>query len=114
MSTPLSPPRYGLDPADTWETFRQQDVPLVMPMMPGTFPRPDDWAPRTDLTDFIFLRSAAPGARRPGRGRRGGGRGRARGAGGAGGGSGAARARRRGAGSTASVSARRPPALSRR
>ena len=62
MSMPLSPPRYGLDPADTWETFRQQDVPLVMPMMPGTFPRPDDWAPRTDLTDFIFLRSAAPGA----------------------------------------------------
>ena len=61
-SLPRMRRELGLEPADTWETLREQDVPMIVPMLPGTFPRPDDWAPRTDLTDFIFLRSAAPGA----------------------------------------------------
>ena len=48
---------FGLHPVDTWPTLLQHDVPLVIPMRPGTFARPSDWPPRTVCTDFISLRA---------------------------------------------------------
>jgi len=48
--------QYQLPPVVTWEELQRQDVPIVIPIMPGTFPRPQDWPSRTTLTDFIFLR----------------------------------------------------------
>eukprot|EP00756_Hemistasia_phaeocysticola_P059179 Hpha_TRINITY_DN358_c0_g1::TRINITY_DN358_c0_g1_i1::g.112663::m.112663/K05841/E2.4.1.173; sterol 3beta-glucosyltransferase len=54
---------FGLRPAPTWRTIRRQDLPLIVPMAPGTFRRPDDWGRRTQFTDFIFLRrKTGPGA----------------------------------------------------
>jgi len=50
---------FGLPVADTWDTLRRMNVPLVIPMREGTFPRPSDWWEAIHLTDFIFLRGGA-------------------------------------------------------
>merc|ERR1711988_660432 len=39
------------------------DIPLVIPMRPGTFERPCDWWDSVELTDFIFLRTGGGGAK---------------------------------------------------
>ena len=53
---------FGLPPADTWPTVFREDIPMVIPMKPGTFDRPADWSDAVRCTDFIFLRDSAPGA----------------------------------------------------
>eukprot|EP01065_Artemidia_motanka_P039368 TRINITY_DN4824_c4_g1_i1.p1 TRINITY_DN4824_c4_g1~~TRINITY_DN4824_c4_g1_i1.p1 ORF type:complete len:815 (+),score=196.20 TRINITY_DN4824_c4_g1_i1:60-2504(+) len=62
-SLPAMRRSFGLRPLDTWPTIQQLDIPLLIPMSPGTFERPADWGPRTKLTDFIFLRNGkTPGS----------------------------------------------------
>ena len=40
---------YSLPPrARTWSTLRAQDVPLIIPVRPGTFARPRDWGARRE------------------------------------------------------------------
>ena len=68
--SPRYSPRYA--PRDTCEgTLNRPRLHLgeylgvsaqVIPMQDGTFHRPADWGQNTILTDFIFFRSAAPGA----------------------------------------------------
>jgi len=53
---------FGLRPAPTWKTIGKQDIPLIIPMAPGSFRRPDDWGKGVQFTDFIFLRRQGPGA----------------------------------------------------
>ena len=53
---------YGLPDVKTWDEMRRQNVPIVIPMKPGTFDKPPDWWSTVRLTDFIFLRNAPPGA----------------------------------------------------
>ena len=60
-SLPKLRQKFGLPPADTWPTVFREDVPMIIPMKPGTFVRPSDWPDSVRCTDFIFLRSAAPG-----------------------------------------------------
>jgi len=55
---------FQLPVRDTWETLKQMDVPLVIPMQPETFPRPSDWWDNICMTDFIFLRNGGPTVRR--------------------------------------------------
>ena len=62
LSLPKLRGYYGLPPSHTWRSVFEQDIPMVIPMLPGTFDMPGDWNPRIEMTDFIFLRSSAPGA----------------------------------------------------
>jgi len=41
----------------TWPTLLKQRVPMVIPIRPGTFPRPNDWHEDLVCSDFIFLQS---------------------------------------------------------
>jgi len=50
---------FGLEVRDTWDTLKQRNVPLVIPMRESTFPRPSDWWSGVQLTDFIFLRGCS-------------------------------------------------------
>jgi len=52
---------FGLQVAETWPTIQRLNIPMVIPMREGTFDRPSDWPSKHILTDFIFLRSSAPG-----------------------------------------------------
>lgn len=53
---------FGLSTASSsWETIFKQNVPMIIPMAPGTFERPSDWNERIILTDYIFLRDGAGG-----------------------------------------------------
>ncbi|CAE8612260.1 unnamed protein product [Polarella glacialis] len=47
---------FGLKLAQTWQTIFRLNIPMVIPMAPGTFTSPSDWGSRVVLTDFIFLR----------------------------------------------------------
>jgi len=45
-----------------WKSLMGQNIPIVIPIQPGTFDRPADWAPNVAMSDFIFLTSKAQGA----------------------------------------------------
>jgi len=51
----------GLKPSDTWRAAFKWQLPMVIPMLPEAFKRPSDWPESFVSTDFIFLRSSAPG-----------------------------------------------------
>ncbi|CAE7352899.1 UGT80A2 [Symbiodinium natans] len=55
---------FGLGPANTWQAYNQAKVPIIIPMPPGTFQRPQDWPSNIIQTDFIFLRSQASGEKK--------------------------------------------------
>jgi len=52
---------FGLGTADTWTAMREGSRPVVIPMRPGTFDKPQDWWDDIILTDFIFLRTGGGG-----------------------------------------------------
>mmetsp|Transcript_22908 Transcript_22908/g.47522 ORF Transcript_22908/g.47522 Transcript_22908/m.47522 type:complete len:442 (+) Transcript_22908:35-1360(+) len=52
---------FGLDPADTWTVMKERNQPIVIPMRPGTFQRPEDWWDGICCTNFIFLRKGSGG-----------------------------------------------------
>lgn len=52
---------HDLPKVDTWDVMKAQNMPIIIPMRSDTFPRPGDWWDGVRLTDFIFLRSGAPG-----------------------------------------------------
>jgi len=56
FSLPSLRKEFGLEPAETWDTIHRLNIPMIIPMAPGTFERPSDWSSRVELTDFIFLR----------------------------------------------------------
>ncbi|CAJ1387869.1 unnamed protein product [Effrenium voratum] len=41
---------------DTWQALLDAKVPIIIPMAPGTFQRPEDWPESIIQTDFLFLR----------------------------------------------------------
>merc|ERR1712196_216278 len=46
--------QFGLKPkVITWKALLEQNIPCVIPIQPGTFPRPADWPSRVFLADFI-------------------------------------------------------------
>jgi len=53
---------FGLPPRDTFKSFKEQNIPIVIPMRDGTFNRPTDWWNNVKLTDFIFLRGGSAGS----------------------------------------------------
>eukprot|EP00928_Gymnodinium_smaydae_P061470 TRINITY_DN45533_c0_g1_i1.p1 TRINITY_DN45533_c0_g1~~TRINITY_DN45533_c0_g1_i1.p1 ORF type:complete len:804 (-),score=160.15 TRINITY_DN45533_c0_g1_i1:278-2491(-) len=54
---------FGLPPANTYDLFRRERVPLVIPMRSDTFRRPHDWWDEITTTDFIFLRRGDAGTK---------------------------------------------------
>jgi len=50
---------FGLKHASTWELVFGLELPMVIPMMPGTFAMPCDWPESMKCTDFIFKRDPA-------------------------------------------------------
>lgn len=48
---------FKLPTLDTYQTMREKEVPIIIPMRGDTFTRPTDWWEGITLTDFIFLRS---------------------------------------------------------
>lgn len=58
---------YGLKEQkdSTWNVMKRRNLPIVIPMREGTFPRPSDWWPNVHMTDFIFLRSPPTASGRP-------------------------------------------------
>eukprot|EP00929_Paragymnodinium_shiwhaense_P045190 TRINITY_DN23119_c0_g1_i3.p1 TRINITY_DN23119_c0_g1~~TRINITY_DN23119_c0_g1_i3.p1 ORF type:complete len:1218 (+),score=272.76 TRINITY_DN23119_c0_g1_i3:82-3735(+) len=54
---------FGLPPIDTWKMFKKMNVPIIIPMRPGTFKRPSDWWSGIEETDFIFLRKGSSGSK---------------------------------------------------
>jgi len=54
---------FRLPVCDTFDTLKEMNCPLVIPMQPSTFDRPQDWWDDIILTDFIFLRGGKSGGK---------------------------------------------------
>jgi len=61
LSLPAQRAQWGLTHSDTWKAAFKWKLPIVIPMLPAAFKRPSDWPDSFKCTDFIFLRSSAPG-----------------------------------------------------
>jgi len=53
--------QYNLARSSTWKAAFTWSLPIIIPMLPDAFARPKDWPDSFLSTDFIFLRSSAPG-----------------------------------------------------
>ena len=61
LSLPHLRAQFGLEDSITWKAAFRWQLPIVIPMLPDSFQRPSDWPTSFLSTDFIFLRSSAPG-----------------------------------------------------
>jgi len=61
LSLPALRAQFGLESSITWKAAFRWQLPLVIPMLPNSFKRPSDWPASFACTDFLFLRSSAPG-----------------------------------------------------
>jgi sterol 3beta-glucosyltransferase len=61
LSLPALRAQFGLEASITWKAAFRWQLPLVIPMLPSSFKRPSDWPASFACTDFLFLRSSAPG-----------------------------------------------------
>ena len=61
LSLPALRAQFGLEASITWKAAFRWQLPLVVPMLPSSFKRPSDWPASFACTDFLFLRSSAPG-----------------------------------------------------
>jgi len=60
LNIPQMRARFGLDGnVHTWPTLLALEIPMVIPIQPGTIEAPADWHDWIQFTDFIFLTSKA-------------------------------------------------------